>query len=234
AEDASPSGDVNRRGNLGHVNAGFSFGGGQKTPGYLRNSRRNQKAMQKALASSALRRTAGIIDTAVAAHFDKSHAFMTEKMKELQTLKPHNPIFKNTVFPCCTINSGPRAISLPHRDSHNLAFGVCAVHAQGNFDPDKGGHLILWDLGLVVRFPPGTTLIFPSALIRHSNVALNSEDEVRRSFTLFFPGHLARWADNGGVTDKTLQSTFDEYDWQKKKLECSVRVDDVCEFFPVT
>ncbi|KAJ7620521.1 hypothetical protein DFH06DRAFT_1010638, partial [Mycena polygramma] len=39
------------------------------------------------------------------------------------------------------------------------------------FDPNLGGHLILWDLNLVIRFPPGSSIFIPSALLRHSNVS---------------------------------------------------------------
>ncbi|KAI3998006.1 hypothetical protein K525DRAFT_175788, partial [Schizophyllum commune Loenen D] len=99
----------------------------------------------------------------------------------------------DSIFPCATFNLDPHTVSLAHRDIQNLAFGLCVVHAIGNYDADRGGHLILWDLGLIIRFPPGATLIFPSALILHSNTAIQPHEE-RYSFTQFFAGHLARWA----------------------------------------
>src|SRR6201996_4263351 len=74
--------------------------------------------------------------------------------------------FPRSVFAACTFNFG-RAVTIPHLDFANLAWGWCAITALGKFDPDRGGHLILWDLKLVIRFPPGSTIFIPSALLRH-------------------------------------------------------------------
>ncbi|KAF9069539.1 hypothetical protein BDP27DRAFT_1142043, partial [Rhodocollybia butyracea] len=65
--------------------------------------------------------------------------------------------FPRSVFASITFNLGPWMISWPQTDNHNLTFGWCAITALGNFDPEEGGHLILWDLGLVIRFPPSST-----------------------------------------------------------------------------
>ncbi|KAJ3886728.1 hypothetical protein GG344DRAFT_69418 [Lentinula edodes] len=48
-------------------------------------------------------------------------------------------------------------------------------HLRSNF---AGGHLVLWDLGLVIRFPPGSTILFPSSLITHSTIPIQ-EGETR-------------------------------------------------------
>ncbi|KAF7323378.1 hypothetical protein HMN09_00118700 [Mycena chlorophos] len=68
------------------------------------------------------------------------------------------------VFAAATFNFG-RAVSCCHLDFGNLAWGWCAITALGEFDPDLGGHLILWELGLVIRFPPG--LVDSHTLRRH-------------------------------------------------------------------
>ncbi|KAJ7170365.1 hypothetical protein C8R43DRAFT_944883 [Mycena crocata] len=80
-------------------------------------------------------------------------------------------------------------ITAPHLDFANLAWGWCAITALGIFDPDLGGHLILWDLRLVIRFPPGSTVLLPSALIRPSNVAIRHH-ESRCSFTQYTAGGI--------------------------------------------
>ncbi|KAJ7937906.1 hypothetical protein B0H13DRAFT_1580401, partial [Mycena leptocephala] len=64
------------------------------------------------------------------------------------------------------------------------------------FDPDFGGHLVLWDLKLVIRFPPGATILIPSAIVRHSNVPIRP-DERRCSFTQYTAGGLFRWIRDG-------------------------------------
>nr|GAT50075.1 predicted protein [Mycena chlorophos] len=99
------------------------------------------------------------------------------------------------VFAAATFNFG-RAVSCRHLDYGNLAWGWCAITALGEFDPDLGGHLILWELGLVIRFPPGSSILIPSAAIHHSNTAIQSHEH-RSSFIQYSAGGLFRWVDNG-------------------------------------
>ncbi|KAJ7310667.1 hypothetical protein DFH08DRAFT_718702, partial [Mycena albidolilacea] len=81
-------------------------------------------------------------------------------------------------------------------DVLNLAFGWCAIQALGDFDPTKGGHLVLWDLMLVIEFPPGTLILIPSATLSHANIPVQAGD-TRVSFTQFISGGLFRYVDNG-------------------------------------
>jgi hypothetical protein len=48
----------------------------------------------------------------------------------------------------------------------------------------------------VVEFPPGSTVLIPSAILSHSNVDIN-EGEKRYSFTQYASGGLFRWVENG-------------------------------------
>jgi hypothetical protein len=127
-----------------------------------------------------------------------------------QQLLVNDPVlrinFDNSVWSAATINFGPRTECLPHLDWMNLACGWCAITALGNYDPDRGGHLILWDLGLVIRFPPGSTILIPSALLRHSNTAIQ-DGESRLSFTQYTAGGLFRWVDQGFQTQGHFQKT---------------------------
>lgn len=104
--------------------------------------------------------------------------------------------FTNSVYPVATFNFGPDTCTVEHVDSANLPFGWCAISALGQFDHTKGGHLVLWDLSLVVEFPAGSTILVPSAAIRHSNVPIQ-ENERRYSFTQYCAGALIRWVDQG-------------------------------------
>jgi len=97
------------------------------------------------------------------------------------------------------------AVSFPHLDFGNLAWAWCAISAFGNFNPDRGGHLILWDLGLIIRFPPGSTILIPSALLWHSNVKIQA-GETRHSFTQYSAGGLFRWEANGFMTDDDFEA----------------------------
>ncbi|KAE9402093.1 hypothetical protein BT96DRAFT_1088429 [Gymnopus androsaceus JB14] len=126
--------------------------------------------------------------------------------------------FGSSVFAGCSFNMGPYTVSWPHTDSHNLAFGWCAITALGSFNPDRGGHLVLWDLGLIIRFPPGSTLLIPSALLTHSNVPI-SEGEVRYSIIQYSSSGLFRWLYNGLMSDKDFKANASPE--QKKKCEAN-------------
>ncbi|KAF8058724.1 hypothetical protein FPV67DRAFT_1428257, partial [Lyophyllum atratum] len=117
-----------------------------------------------------------------------------------------NRNFRNTVFAACTFNTGSNTVALPHRDYNNYAPGWCAITALGSFDPDKGGHLVLWDLRLVIRFPPGSTTLIPSAMLCHSNTPIQA-GERRYSFTQYSAGGLFRWVDNGCMTSRAFEAS---------------------------
>lgn len=128
----------------------------------------------------------------------------------LTTLLGSNPRlrrnFANSVFAAATFNFGPRTVTYPHLDLGNLAFGWCAIPAFGPFNPNHGGHLVLWDLGLIVRFPPSSTIIIPSALLRHSNIPI-AEGETRYSFTQYTAGGIFWYVYNGLRNDKIFEAT---------------------------
>lgn len=123
------------------------------------------------------------------------------------------------VFPCRTFNLAKQSASVPHTDHNNLAQGWCSITALGDFNPTLGGHLVLWDLGIVVEFPPNSTILIPSSVIVHSNTPIQ-EDEVRYSVVQYAAGHLFRWAKNGFVTDKQWLENATSQDleqWEKGK-----------------
>ena len=104
------------------------------------------------------------------------------------------------VFPCRTFNLGRQSVSTPHTDQNNLAQGWCSITPLGDFNPATGGHLALWNLGLVVQVPPGSTVLIPSSLVVHSNATIQP-GETRYSVVQYASGHLFRWVKNGFLTD---------------------------------
>ncbi|KAJ3575540.1 hypothetical protein NP233_g1027 [Leucocoprinus birnbaumii] len=108
------------------------------------------------------------------------------------------------VYPSAAFNFGPKAWTNRHRDPKNVSYGWCAITTTGDFDPTKGGHLVLEDLKLVIEFPPGSTILIPSALFIHGNVPI-SIVEKRASFTQYCPAGLLRFVDNGFITLAELQ-----------------------------
>lgn len=122
--------------------------------------------------------------------------------------------FEGSAFPMCTFNLGPHTVTLPHRDGANLAAGWCTITALGNFDCKKGGRLILWEFGLAIRFPAGSTIAIPSAVVTHSNTAIQP-GETRSSMTQYFAGHLCRFVENGCITDVDLQAGKGKESWEQ-------------------
>jgi hypothetical protein len=102
-----------------------------------------------------------------------------------------------------TVNFGPNVITHPHTDPGNLSWGQCDITSCGEFNPDLGGHLVFWDLGLVVRFPPGYTILLPLAILLHSNVKIQP-GETWYSVTQYTAGGLLRWVYNRFCSDKSL------------------------------
>ena len=111
-------------------------------------------------------------------------------------------VFDNCIYAAATFNIGPKVSTYVHTDHLNFAAGWCAVFALGDFDPAKGGHLVIWDLGLVIEFPSGSLIFLPSAILRHSNIPVQ-ENESRHSFTQYTAGGLFRWAECGFQSQKS-------------------------------
>jgi hypothetical protein len=96
---------------------------------------------------------------------------------------------------------GPHAISLRHADRGNYFAGGCHIHSGGAFDHKLGGHIILFDLKLVIEFPPGSDMIIPSSTLVHGNTPIQL-DEWRVSFTQYCSGGLFRYVAYGFQTMK--------------------------------
>ena len=77
------------------------------------------------------------------------------------------------------------------------------------FDPTLGGHLVLWDLKLVIKFPSGSTILIPSGAIRHSNIGIRA-GESRYSFTQYTAGGLFRWVDHGYQTESSYKKGWNK------------------------
>ncbi|KAE9388857.1 hypothetical protein BT96DRAFT_960141 [Gymnopus androsaceus JB14] len=121
-----------------------------------------------------------------------------------------------SVYSCFTVNFGPSFWSYIHTDSKNDPGACCAITAGGDYDPEKGGHLILWDLKVIIEFPPGCTILLPSALLCHSNIP-PQKGKTRVSFTQYTAGSIFRWLDFGGRTEEAFEQQDPE--GYKKMLE---------------
>jgi hypothetical protein len=106
-------------------------------------------------------------------------------------------------MPTVAFNLGNRVATKSHIDSRNCPFGWCTITALGDFDASKGGHLVLWDFGIILEFPAGACVCLPSVLVTHSNISTNT-NEIRMSFTQYCSGEIFRHIENGFTTDRRL------------------------------
>lgn len=136
--------------------------------------------------------------------FPKNYSYYKTNLDRLFEYTGLRRIFPKSVFPSAALNCGPNVCTKKHTDLKNCPFGVCSVTSVGRFNPKTGGHLVLWELGIAVEFPPGSTILLPSATISHSNTPV-AAGEVRASFTQYAAGGLFRWVDYGFQTENTLK-----------------------------
>ena len=131
----------------------------------------------------------------------------------------HRP-FNNSIFPTCTFNCGSRVVTLDHVDSTNVPYGFCAIFTCGSYDPTKSGHLVLFDLSLMVQLPPGSSILIPSGTICHANVAIQPH-ETRQSFTQYCPGGLLRWVAYGFKAVNTSSESIRQQLEKMHKKRCT-------------
>ncbi|KDQ49354.1 hypothetical protein JAAARDRAFT_143588, partial [Jaapia argillacea MUCL 33604] len=159
----------------------------------LRVDPKNQVPIEELLKEPSLRRLVGFTTNAFNLYAPRLYKYYRTTLESLLQWKPTlRPYLPNSPFSACTFNFGPNVQTFIHTDPKNLLWGWCVVTALGRFNPKHGGHLILWDLNLVVEFPPVSTLFIPSAVIRHSNV-LVAAGEQRLSYTQYTAGGVFRW-----------------------------------------
>ncbi|KAJ6478377.1 hypothetical protein C8R45DRAFT_833293, partial [Mycena sanguinolenta] len=70
----------------------------------------------------------------------------------------------------------------------------------GKYVPMHGGHIILWDLGLVVASPPGASILIPTGIVRYSFVKVRP-GEFRYLLLQWAGTGIGRWFENGRHTD---------------------------------
>ncbi|PPQ76894.1 hypothetical protein CVT26_000664 [Gymnopilus dilepis] len=187
---------VHRRGAFPAVPCGVSHGGGSTCPGNLRHNKETAAVVEELCGMDCFRRLAGFASSVMASKVPKLYQYYVEHLAKLHERHPElKRLFPSSVFAAASFNFGPRTTCRKHKDFANLPFGLCSVTALGNFDPRAGGHLVLWECKLVIEFPAGSTILLPSAIIAHSNTAIQSNEQ-RYSFAQYTAGGLFRWVSN--------------------------------------
>ncbi|KAF8129679.1 hypothetical protein K438DRAFT_1644425, partial [Mycena galopus ATCC 62051] len=197
-----------RCGTFSVVSTGILFGGRQQVPGNLALPQATNLVLQQLFATPRFFRIAGV-EEKVGLFRSWNPNVHTLYVQTLDALVDHHAgLTRNfehwfSAFAAATLNFGPATVTLPHIDALNLAWGWCAITALGSFNAQLGGHLVLWDLRLIFPFSAGSTILIPSAILRHSNVGI-APTERWYSFTQYSAAVLFRWVDNGFLSDVTV------------------------------
>ncbi|KAJ7613460.1 hypothetical protein FB45DRAFT_1111969, partial [Roridomyces roridus] len=212
------------------ISCGASFGGGQGEPGVLQNNPQNKAVTDKLKAHEYFGRIVGftmslmyIYAHRLLARYQQNKDDLLKWNKDLQWNFPHS------VFAACTFNF-VNVVMEKHLDFGNMAAGLCPITALGRFNPDRGGHLILWELKLIIRFPPGSTILVPSSIVTHSNTPI-APGEIRHSFTQYTAGALFRWASNGNMTDDAFQRRASTEQKAEKEAAAETRWEEGLSYF---
>jgi hypothetical protein len=139
--------------------------------------------------------------------------------------------FANSIWPAATFNFGPHTVSFPHLDPGNLLYSWCSITSLGPFEPKQSGHLILWDLGIIVEFPPGSTIFVPSAIVTHSNTPIQP-GERRYSFTQYCAGGIFRFIANGFCSDSDFLAKASKEEKEQREVERQGRWERGLAMFP--
>ncbi|KAJ6481001.1 hypothetical protein C8R45DRAFT_831933 [Mycena sanguinolenta] len=194
---------------------GRSFGSGQKTAGNITpSSASNGRAMNRIARNPDLGRILGhalsnfpCLSIAFSYHaLDRALTCLAPQLSRLLSEAPYIALSVNF----------KHAFSPPHLGGANSVGGMCEITPLGNFDPDTSAHLVLWDFGYIIRFPPGTSAIIPSAIVTHSNTPLQT-GETHFSVIRYTAGALFHWVANGGKTDLEWEQTATEGDRQGRE-----------------
>ncbi|THU91103.1 hypothetical protein K435DRAFT_607008, partial [Dendrothele bispora CBS 962.96] len=164
----------------------------------------NQKILDDLLSAKCFQRLSGHVSSAFSSWAPKLHQHYVDTLSEYQNQDPSfQKNFPRTAFAAATFNFDEQTETVEHQDYLNYIVGWCGITSLGRFDYTKGGHLILWDLKLVIEFPPGSSILIPSCYLRHSNTSI-APGETRQSFTEYSAGGLFRYNNDGMRTRESM------------------------------
>ncbi|KAJ3874241.1 hypothetical protein F5051DRAFT_336179 [Lentinula edodes] len=208
-----------RRGSFPALSTGVSHGNGRTHPQNIVHNKANTSVLERLTASEPFKRLSGFATGVFKTWAPKLYAYCEEHLNDLLSSDSSlRRVFENSVLPAAAFNFGPRTICLPHIDFGNLPFNLCWIWALGWYNWRKGGHIILWDLKLVIEFPPGSLVAIPSGVCRHSNTRI-SKNEVRYSFTQYAPGGNFRWVDCGFQSEEKFHAGLTAAEAKEEKLQ---------------
>ncbi|CDO74326.1 hypothetical protein BN946_scf184348.g1 [Trametes cinnabarina] len=106
----------------------------------------------------AIQRVAGFGSSMLSTYAPRIFHNMRERLQALYARHPSlQRNFANSIYPAVSFNFGPSTVCFPHTNAANDPVNWCHIFALGRFNPDAGGHLVLRDFRLAVRFPAGAS-----------------------------------------------------------------------------
>ncbi|KJA12514.1 hypothetical protein HYPSUDRAFT_210457 [Hypholoma sublateritium FD-334 SS-4] len=169
-----------------------------KLPGNLYHGKTNSKELAALVSHPSFKRIAGFASNAFRSWAPKLHEYYRMHFDGLLNSNPNlKRNFNNSVWAAAAFNFGPQTCTFRHRDFANLPFGWCS-------------------------FPPGSTILLPSAAIAHSNTRI-ADYETRCSFTQFSAGGLFRWSSHGYQKDADYFKGMSTLDKEGVALENEAR-----------
>jgi hypothetical protein len=188
--------------------AGVSFGGGQHWPGNLAHNGPNHNILQRLACHPSFICASNLVNGAFATWFHKMYKYYHTTLGLLyEHDKGLKRPFPRSVWAAMSFNLGPVTICYWHTDWGNLTYGVCIITSSGKFDLMLDGHLILWECSLVIQFPPGASIIIPSAIISHLNIPIQPH-ETQYLFTQYAASGLFRWVEHGFQKEENYVNAF--------------------------
>ncbi|KAG6905068.1 hypothetical protein DXG01_005289 [Tephrocybe rancida] len=185
-------------------------------------SSKNFDLTEKVMSDPGFERLARQVSGAFAYWAPRLHVHYTEAKEAICEWDPELKHWLGCAFAAFVCNLGPQTVCIEHQDPANLAYGWCCVTLLGNFDPTRGGHVILWNIGVAVECPALHHFFLPSASIVHSNVAIHP-NETRLSVTHYTAGALFKFVKRGMMLEKDFKRTA-----SKKDLKASAEKDKGC------
>ncbi|KAK6974635.1 hypothetical protein R3P38DRAFT_2377648, partial [Favolaschia claudopus] len=150
----------------------------------------------------------------------------------------HNPntFYPNeaSVFSAATMElGGPHHNVRDHRgELRDLEpAGWNLLTALGKYRSFHGGHVIFWELGLVVQFPPGSHILLPAGLVHYSFVKVDT-NETRFSLLQWAGAGVRRFLDNGRRLDMDFaaKATVNEHAGRERRRDLAHEI--IIDSFP--
>ncbi|KIY46278.1 hypothetical protein FISHEDRAFT_47536, partial [Fistulina hepatica ATCC 64428] len=210
-----------KRGNFHALHSGIAFGGGQPRPMNAHHNDMMAVILQVLNQHWAIMHITIFTSTVFLAWAPHLYHLYLNCIEVL--LLHHLDLVCNFASSICiwaavTYNFGPCTVTWPHRDFQNLPYGWCCITALSCFDYCCGGHLILWDLKLIIKFPPGSTILIPSAIVKHSNTYITT-NETQYLMTQYSAGGLFHWVKHGFQKESEFWEQLDEETTCREQLK---------------